>query len=79
MTEYDWSRIPLGSLPGNKLVNLELKVDWKEIEPTDQGSHLDRDFKLLKRKRFDWNSLEHKRRKRGGQTKMSLNAFVKSQ
>lgn len=71
--EFNWSKIPIGILPGNNSLEpeaLELTVEWKRIE-AEADPEDDYQIHGSKRKRtgnrFDWNSLMLKRgRRRGG-------------
>lgn len=71
IVDYDWSRIPIGSLPG---VSNELElngVEWELVQAESSDSDSEQLVSSTKRigERFDWNSLMRKRRRRGGLTK----------
>ncbi|KZS11104.1 Uncharacterized protein APZ42_023827 [Daphnia magna] len=71
-SEHDWSRIPIGSLPKNRIEELEFKgVEWELVDAESDDCNSDRLTNGTKRtgERFDWNSLMRKRRRRGGLTK----------
>ncbi|KAI9558219.1 hypothetical protein GHT06_014972 [Daphnia sinensis] len=71
-SEHDWSRIPFGSLPKNRIDELEFKgVEWEFVDAEWDDCDSDRLTNGTKRtgERFDWNSLMRKRRRRGGLTK----------
>lgn len=71
--EYDWSSVVIGYMPNQATVDEfpSLDVEWIRIEPVVEcDSGLSQSRKRARTRKFDWNSLLRKRRRRGGLTKV---------
>lgn len=70
MQGYDWSRTPIGHVPGKELDEVKPldDADWNLVDPDPRRRDYDAAAERTAEK-FDWNSLVRKRRRRGGLTK----------